>query len=79
MDEATSCMDMKTDNFIQQSLRTEFKNCTILTIAHRLHTIIDYDWILVLDQGRVMEFDKPSILVEKDDGLFKALWKSHTK
>lgn len=77
MDEATAFMDSETDKFIQQTLRTYFSECTILTIAHRLHTIIDYDIIMVLDQGVVAEFDKPSHLIAQDEGIFKSLWVSH--
>ncbi|KAJ2076657.1 Multidrug resistance-associated protein 7, partial [Coemansia sp. S100] len=56
------------------SIRKEFKECTVLTIAHRLNTIIDSDRILVLDQGQVAEFDKPDALLAKEGGLFRGLW-----
>ncbi|KAJ2116401.1 ABC transporter Abc3, unknown specificity, partial [Coemansia sp. RSA 518] len=62
------------DAVIQESIRKEFKDCTVLTIAHRLNTIIDSDRILVLDHGQVVEFDTPERLLEKSDGLFKQLW-----
>ena len=77
MDEATSSMDSDTDKLIQQTLRSVFHDCTILTIAHRLHTIIDYDWIMVLDQGRVVEFDTPAELIQKEGGIFQSLWATH--
>jgi ABC-type multidrug transport system fused ATPase/permease subunit len=58
MDEATASVDFKTDEMIQRSISQEFKECTILCIAHRLLTVIEYDRILVLDQGQVVEFAK---------------------
>jgi ABC-type multidrug transport system fused ATPase/permease subunit len=51
-------VDYATDELISQTIRQEFKNSTILTIAHRLRTIIDYDRVMLLDQGRIVEFDK---------------------
>jgi ABC-type multidrug transport system fused ATPase/permease subunit len=58
MDEATASVDFKTDEAIQRTISSEFKNSTILCIAHRLLTVIEYDRILVLDQGKVIEYDK---------------------
>ncbi|KAF9124778.1 hypothetical protein BG015_005028 [Linnemannia schmuckeri] len=73
LDEATAAIDVETDNAIQRALRREFQNCTILTIAHRINTIMDSDKILVLEQGRVVEFDSPAKLLQKKDGLFFSL------
>ncbi|KAK3840773.1 MAG: P-loop containing nucleoside triphosphate hydrolase protein [Linnemannia gamsii] len=73
LDEATAAIDVETDNAIQRALRREFQNCTVLTIAHRINTIMDSDKILVLDQGRVAEFDSPASLLQKKDGLFFSL------
>ena len=70
LDEATSAVDMETDALIQETIQTEFKDCTILTIAHRLNTIMEYDRILVLDEGRIAEFDTPKNLLDIEDGLF---------
>ncbi|KAJ2776213.1 hypothetical protein GGI18_004393, partial [Coemansia linderi] len=76
LDEATAAIDPESDAIIQDSIRKEFKDCTVLTIAHRLNTIVDSDRILVLDQGQVAEFDTPSALLAKEGGLFKSLWES---
>lgn len=57
LDEATASVDHATDERIQQTLRSEFKESTLITIAHRLRTIMDYDKILVLDEGKVAEYD----------------------
>ncbi len=87
LDEATANVDMKTDEFIQQKIKEKFTDCTILTIAHRLNTIADYDKVIVMDKGTVAEFDKPFALlchdvnedkeVSQDRGLF-AKMVSHT-
>ncbi|EKM51019.1 uncharacterized protein PHACADRAFT_177708 [Phanerochaete carnosa HHB-10118-sp] len=74
LDEATSAIDYETDAVIQQSLRKELRSdVTVITVAHRLQTIMDYDKIMVLDAGRLVEFDTPRVLLEKEDGLFHAL------
>jgi ATP-binding cassette subfamily C (CFTR/MRP) protein 4 len=70
MDEATSSIDNKTDKMIQQIIRTKsslFTNATVITIAHRIETIIDYDFVLVLDDGRIMEYDTPFNLLNKSN------------
>ena len=75
MDEATANVDFKTDNLIQEVIRHKFKDSTVLTIAHRLNTIMDYDKVLILDGGRMVEFDKPEILIQ-DGGIFAELVKN---
>ncbi|XP_043988335.1 ATP-binding cassette sub-family C member 4-like isoform X1 [Gambusia affinis] len=70
IDEATANVDPRTDSLIQQTIRNKFQECTVLTIAHRLNTIIDCDRILVLDAGRIQEYDKPYVLLQNQDGLF---------
>ncbi|KAG9104879.1 hypothetical protein FRC06_006704 [Ceratobasidium sp. 370] len=62
-DEATASVDYVTDELISQTIRKEFADSTIITIAHRLRTIIDYDKVMVMDQGRIAEFDEPSVLL----------------
>ncbi|RPD55459.1 P-loop containing nucleoside triphosphate hydrolase protein [Lentinus tigrinus ALCF2SS1-7] len=74
LDEATSAIDYETDSIIQTSLRTELgKDVTLLTVAHRLQTIMDSDKIMVLDAGRIVEFGKPSELLKNEKGLLRAL------
>ncbi|XP_073928987.1 multidrug resistance-associated protein 1-like isoform X2 [Castor canadensis] len=69
LDEATASIDFETDNLVQTTIRKEFSDCTILTIAHRLHSIIDSDRVLVLDSGKIVEFETPQNLVHQK-GLF---------
>ncbi|KAK6461643.1 P-loop containing nucleoside triphosphate hydrolase protein [Scheffersomyces coipomensis] len=75
LDEATAAVDVETDQILQQTIRTEFKDKTIITIAHRLNTILDSDKIIVLEKGEVAEFDTPENLLKKKDSLFYSLCK----
>lgn len=72
MDEATASIDYATDGKIQDTLR-DVKESTILTIAHRLQTIIDYDKVLVLDKGEVIEYDSPWELISREGGIFRGM------
>ncbi|CAG2173534.1 unnamed protein product, partial [Oppiella nova] len=67
LDEATANVDHRTDAFIQTTIHHKFIDCTVLTIAHRLNTIIDCDRVLVLDAGEIVEFDEPFALLERRD------------
>ncbi|XP_042212324.1 ATP-binding cassette sub-family C member 4-like isoform X2 [Homarus americanus] len=73
LDEATANVDPRTDGLIQQTIRSKFKDCTVLTIAHRLHTIMDSDRVMVLQAGMIEEFEEPHILLKKDNSMFTAL------
>ncbi|KAM0949401.1 putative ABC-type xenobiotic transporter [Dioscorea sansibarensis] len=73
LDEATASVDTATDNLIQKIIRTEFKDCTVCTIAHRIPTVIDSDLVLVLSDGRVAEFDSPQRLLEDKSSMFLKL------
>ena len=75
MDEATANVDYKTDQLIQETIHTKSKHCTVITIAHRLNTIIDYDRVLVLENGQVVEYDKPEILLQNERGQFSRLYR----
>ncbi|ODV80944.1 uncharacterized protein CANTADRAFT_4932 [Suhomyces tanzawaensis NRRL Y-17324] len=75
LDEATSSVDVETDKVIQDTIRSEFKDKTILTIAHRLETILDSDRVLVLDKGEIREFDAPDTLLKDKNSIFYSLCK----
>ncbi|KAJ1731156.1 hypothetical protein LPJ61_002673 [Coemansia biformis] len=74
MDEATASVDFATDAGVQQAIRgAEFADSTLICIAHRLRTVIDYDRIMVLDEGQIVEFDTPARLLRRDGGLFRRM------
>ncbi|XP_034254797.1 multidrug resistance-associated protein 4-like isoform X2 [Thrips palmi] len=73
MDEATANVDPQTDKLIQTTIREKFKACTVLTVAHRLNTVIDSDRVLVMDSGSVVEFDHPHKLLERPGGVFTGM------
>ena len=73
LDEATSNIDKETDGLIQELLRVEFQGYSVLTVAHRLDTILDSDKIVVLDQGKIVEAGPPQELLGRDQGAFKSL------
>ncbi|CAG2181628.1 unnamed protein product, partial [Oppiella nova] len=75
LDEATAAVDLETDSLIQTTIRKAFSECTVLTIAHRLHTILDSNRVLVLDEGRIAEFDSPENLLANENSVFYSLAK----
>ncbi|XP_055876897.1 multidrug resistance-associated protein 1-like isoform X3 [Biomphalaria glabrata] len=75
LDEATAAVDLETDDLIQATIRSEFERCTVLTIAHRLNTIMDYSRILVLDAGNIKEFDDPKVLLNNHKSIFYSMAK----
>ncbi|XP_006872061.1 PREDICTED: multidrug resistance-associated protein 1 [Chrysochloris asiatica] len=74
LDEATAAVDLETDDLIQSTIRTQFDNCTVLTIAHRLNTIMDYTRVIVLDRGEIRECGPPADLLQQR-GLFYSMAK----
>ena len=75
MDEATASIDYKTETLIQKSIEKVLKHSTIITIVHRIKTIIKYDRILVLAFGELIEFDTPQNLLKDKKGLFSELYR----
>lgn len=79
LDEATANVDVETDALIQKTIRSEFKDCTMLTVAHRINTIIDSDRVLTMDNGVVAEYSSPQDLLADDNSLFSKLAGVQTK
>ncbi|KAI2474095.1 ATP binding cassette (ABC) transporter subfamily C member [Diabrotica virgifera virgifera] len=75
LDEATANVDPSTDALIQKTIRKNFKYCTVITIAHRLNTIMDSDKVLVMDAGQAVEFEHPHILLKDYEGYFSRMLK----
>ncbi|XP_030756720.1 probable multidrug resistance-associated protein lethal(2)03659 [Sitophilus oryzae] len=73
MDEATANVDPHTDLLIQNTIREKFADCTVFTIAHRLHTVMDSDKILVMNGGMIEEYDHPFVLLQKENGFLRSL------
>jgi ABC-type multidrug transport system fused ATPase/permease subunit len=73
LDEATANIDLETDRLIQTSIRDTCSDVTVITIAHRVQTIVDSDRVLVMDNGRMIEFDTPAHLMENPQSTFARL------
>lgn len=73
LDEATANIDNETDRLIQTSIRNLCSDVTVITIAHRVQTIVDSDRVLVMDNGRIIEFDTPRNLLENPHSIFTRL------
>ncbi|KAF7102143.1 hypothetical protein CFC21_103325 [Triticum aestivum] len=81
LDEATASIDNATDAILQKTIRTEFKYSTVITVAHRIPTVMDCDMVLAMSDGKVVEYDKPTKLMETGGSLFRKLveeYRSHT-
>ncbi|KAI5069363.1 hypothetical protein GOP47_0015664 [Adiantum capillus-veneris] len=77
LDEATASVDSQTDAVLQKVIREEFVDCTVITVAHRIPTVIDSDMVLALRDGKLIEYDKPSRLLEDENSLFARLVKDY--
>lgn len=73
LDEATASVDTETDNVIQKTIREETNGCTVITVAHRIPTVIDNDLVLVLGEGNILEFDTPNQLLRNSSSAFSNL------
>ncbi|XP_045928669.1 ATP-binding cassette sub-family C member 9 isoform X4 [Micropterus dolomieu] len=76
MDEATASIDMATENILQKVVMTAFADRTVVTIAHRVHTILTADLVIVMKRGNILEYDKPETLLEQEDGMFASFVKA---
>lgn len=73
LDEATASCDIETDEMVQRLIRKVFAECTVITVAHRIRTIMDSDYIMVLNAGRVVEYDRPEVLENRPGSAYRAL------
>ena len=73
LDEATASVDIETDNMIQETLREEFRKSTVITIAHRMDTILDYDRVIVMDKGKIVEFGTIDDLMQNENGFLHSI------
>ena len=79
MDEATSSLDSESEKFIQDAMDEVMRNKTCIVIAHRLSTIVKMDRIIVMDNGKIVEFDKPDVLLKNQNSLFYELYHKSIK
>nr|XP_019066419.2 ABC transporter C family member 10-like [Solanum lycopersicum] len=77
LDEATASIDNATDAILQKTIRLEFADCTVITVAHRIPTVMDYTKVLAISDGRLVEFDEPKKLINKEGSLFRMLVKEY--
>ncbi|XP_021764950.1 ABC transporter C family member 10-like [Chenopodium quinoa] len=77
LDEATASIDNATDTILQRTIRTEFADCTVITVAHRIPTVMDCTKVLAISDGKLVEYDDPIKLMKKEDSLFAQLVKEY--
>lgn len=73
LDEATANVDPATDALIRETIRSKFQECTVITVAHRLESVIDNDKILVVENGEIVEYDHPHLLLKNEDGYLSKM------
>jgi ABC-type multidrug transport system fused ATPase/permease subunit len=76
-DEPTANIDPETDAIIQTVIRSSFQDCTVIAIVHRIENIADFDQVIVLDAGRIVESGRPEELLEQEDSVFRQLHHTH--
>ena len=79
IDEATANIDIRTEGIIYKAMNTSFRNSTVITIAHRLNTVVNSDKILVLEGGQLKEYDHPQRLLSNPDSFFAQLYNEYQK
>ncbi|KAI3882884.1 hypothetical protein MKX03_015779 [Papaver bracteatum] len=77
LDEATASIDNATDSILQRTIRTEFESCTVITVAHRIPTVMDSTMVLAISDGKIVEYDEPTKLMNQDGSLFGELVKEY--
>nr|GMD07529.1 ABC transporter C family member 10 [Ipomoea batatas] len=77
LDEATASIDNATDSIIQKTIRTEFADCTVITVAHRIPTVMDCTMVLAISDGKLVEYDRPMKLINEEGSLFGQLVKEY--
>lgn len=77
LDEATASIDNATDSIIQKTIQTEFADCTVITVAHRIPTVMDCTMVLAVKDGQLVEYDEPMKLMSKEGSLFGQLVKEY--
>ncbi|KAL8248049.1 hypothetical protein R6Q59_009265 [Mikania micrantha] len=77
LDEATASVDNATDTMLQETIRSEFADCTVITVAHRIPTVMDCTMVLTMSDGKIVEYDEPMMLMKRDDSLFGQLVKEY--
>ncbi|PKI48627.1 hypothetical protein CRG98_030992 [Punica granatum] len=77
LDEATASIDNATDSILQRTIRTEFADCTVITVAHRVPTVVDCTMVLGMSDGKLVEYDEPMKLINKEGSLFGQLYKEY--
>ncbi|KAF1934599.1 hypothetical protein EJ02DRAFT_363349, partial [Clathrospora elynae] len=76
LDEVTSAVDRETEERIVELINTEFRDSTVIAIAHQLHTIVNFDMVVVMNSGRIVDHGSPQELLKKERGLFRSMFEA---